>query len=216
MTTAAPGTSQPRRHRTPERNGVALVVLSVSWLLSHVIGVYLGWQSSSDPVTLWNLRLAEGRILLARDQSPRLQSGRQTPRNYFCIEPLPRVFAWEEGFQTSFAGVEYLRAARRPTKWDDRRDPASRARVFDPTKPVRFVAVAVPFWPLIAAAAWGPFRHWVRHTREQYRRSAGQCLHCGYDLRATPERCPECGAVPTAGAQKDTSATSIGSPAIPT
>lgn len=54
-------------------------------------------------------------------------------------------------------------------------------------KTVRF-----PFWLItLALGALGLLA--FRQTR---RPRAGCCSTCGYDLRATPDRCPECGAVP--------------------
>ena len=50
-----------------------------------------------------------------------------------------------------------------------------------------------PVWFLILLVA-GPAALWFfRRERRLRRASVGQCERCGYDLRATPERCPECG-----------------------
>ena len=50
----------------------------------------------------------------------------------------------------------------------------------------------VPCWAPIVASAVLPAA-WVVRRRREGRRGAGVCAGCGYDLRATPERCPECG-----------------------
>ena len=46
----------------------------------------------------------------------------------------------------------------------------------------------------IAAASIGVFL-WLLHreTRRRQSRNARRCVVCGYDLRASPESCPECG-----------------------
>jgi hypothetical protein len=60
--------------------------------------------------------------------------------------------------------------------------------------------VAVPWWSLAAVSAILPAWWYLRHRRRRLVRqrvAAGLCVRCGYDLRESPERCPECGAVPS-------------------
>jgi hypothetical protein len=53
-----------------------------------------------------------------------------------------------------------------------------------------------PHWIVATLLGLLPAARLVRHLRRR-RFGRGLCATCGYDLRATPERCPECGKVPT-------------------
>jgi hypothetical protein len=53
----------------------------------------------------------------------------------------------------------------------------------------------VPFWAVTVVTAILPASRIAARVRRSRRARAGLCPSCGYDLRASPDRCPECGMV---------------------
>lgn len=65
---------------------------------------------------------------------------------------------------------------------------------FDGLKDAGNWYVSVPYWIPCAVALLTPSAELLSRQRRRARARRGRCGECGYDLRASPARCPECGA----------------------
>ena len=126
--------------------------------------------------TAYQVSWPVGRIALSR----RPAGPPDPPLGYQLVSHPPADldlwYTWRNGFAPAFAYFSFGGFG-----WLE--DQGLRG-VFAPAWFVCLAAAALPAWHL---------PHEWRRRRTDRRKKHGLCPACGYDLRATPDKCPECG-----------------------
>jgi hypothetical protein len=180
-----------------------LVILSILWIWS-AFGRLTGTRdhhivapSNQFPVGLYVERvdscgfaIGDGRLLLTRVTQTWANRART-----------PRIAGDEVRWYWTTSGKSYWEG---PIWWQrigfifrSQTRPLPSLAVLTIYPPDRSLAVGIPFWFLLILAALLAIPRLTRRVERDRRFAAGCCMRCGYDLRATPEKCPECGAVPS-------------------
>jgi hypothetical protein len=115
--------------------------------------------------------------------------------NYMVPHP-PKKTGWHFHRMTANSNVEVRYHSSSTWNWLGVGGDRIGKPVGKPDAPTSVVFISTywaHFWIVVIAFALLPSLRLVQRLRERRGVSIGLCRRCGYDLRATPMRCPECG-----------------------
>jgi len=183
---------------------VATVML---WARSYFVQDLIYWGTGrfdNDRVKQVHVQSSQGQIAVGdyRFELFRLSGSRATASDYANWPDKPSVFnlnwfsTWHKPV-VSFRGLVGIGHYRHDSP---KTDVAKGLR-----SELTWRSANFPIWPLVIITGLLPLGwllKWRHRRRREYRTTHGLCLSCGYDLRATPDRCPECGTVPAKPVEK--------------
>jgi hypothetical protein len=154
---------------------VLLVASAMLWLRNHFVEDTVVWDSAGSAHVMATFQGTVGYYVRwgATVSNPRRLSWLRTPQ-----KPMPEILR-SPSVRIIFFGLGGLIFDSKPADGRIRGGKTFSVIVFD------FGLIAIfSILPLL----------WLRAYRKNRKRPGdGLCPSCGYDLRATPDRCPECG-----------------------
>ena len=182
-----------------KRTLIALMTLALAtnvllWPVSYrtvPVAIRESWPEGGGSETEW-LLIAKGRIGFAQSKHPWAKPAAG-------IAPNPRfrskleVIAGRPSYEWNY------HARSRPDGWElwglqVQRSTSQQSRS-------ESLNIYVPCWLVTAVLGAALAGAALRQSRKgRHREAADRCIRCGYDLRATPGRCPECGQLATGSA----------------
>ena len=156
---------------------VLLVAVCVLWARSYWRGDAVSWGTPAGRAGVESVR---GRLIVGRLAVPPA-----------ALANIPR------GRVITSAPADEAAAAVLEPGWSFATVQTSRVR----TPGMTAEDVRIPYWLLAVATGVLPAWWLRRRARARRVRLLGPCPSCGYVLRASPQRCPECGAAATARAR---------------
>jgi hypothetical protein len=179
--------------------GLLSLVLSVAtialWIRSHRTWDAIDWHRGDHRL---QLRVADGILAIQRSRNPE-------GNIYWCFLhyscPKPAPFDWSKIPGDVFGVITDDMIFWDRFWWVDQRVFQAggfafyRSAILNDSKPTapQGWALETPLWFWFMVISIFPFCIVIGSFQRKRRFQRGACVNCGYDLRATPDRCPECG-----------------------